>query len=200
MIGDQKSDLQAADTAGIRSMAVTYGFTPGHMLKRREDDYMIASIPALSDVLIPKPSVSVVIYDTQGRILTRKIDGTHDILCMNVLSDESEEHSYQKTAVEAWKTTFPHSVCSYIYAGEPYLFHAYAATWKVFPHLFIYQGGTIASPDDTAIYECKTREELHRLPVTPSLWTDLVNVQHPSQEETRRISTRHSGISLRLRR
>lgn len=51
MVGDSRFDIEGAATAGVRSVAVGYGFTDGEVLKGFNPDYYAADVAALSEIL-----------------------------------------------------------------------------------------------------------------------------------------------------
>ena len=52
MIGDSKSDIQAAKAANIRSIAVTYGYNHGEPINNAQPDYIINNIGELTNLLV----------------------------------------------------------------------------------------------------------------------------------------------------
>ena len=51
MIGDTEMDIMAAKDAGVKSVAVTWGFRSEEFLRRYEPDYIVESVEALKSLL-----------------------------------------------------------------------------------------------------------------------------------------------------
>ena len=51
-LGDSDTDIQAAKAAGIRSIAVTWGFYPKEKLKKENPDFIVDNVEELKEVIL----------------------------------------------------------------------------------------------------------------------------------------------------
>ncbi len=55
MIGDSVYDLEAGKNAGVRTIAVTYGFQTPEMLKALKPDHTVSAFNQLREIFLPQP-------------------------------------------------------------------------------------------------------------------------------------------------